>query len=178
MMACAQHVASFAALFAVLSAYSARAHDTNSKSVRDLLPEDWNWQVDTQGPMCGIYSVCRALTILGIPVQPSDFWSLDYVGLPQGSSPQELVAAIENAGSTATIYENMSYAELLAVGSPVIANVRSTPYSKNFDHWVCVVNSINGLRVFDGPQVSRAVSTKLEWCWNCGPQQSSNNCHS
>lgn len=127
------------------------------RPVREMLPTHWVWSIDTQGPMCGVYSICRALNVLGVDVEPIFFWKTNYVGNARGSSPKELAAAVEEMGCAAAVCENMSYAELLSIGKPVVANVRRTPFSKTFDHWICVVNSIDGLRVFDGPQASRVI---------------------
>jgi rhodanese-related sulfurtransferase len=131
--------------------------------VRKLLPkdEDWTWSVDTQGPMCGVYSVSRALTILGYDVAPAEFWSLEYVGNSKGSTPEELVAAVRSKGAYATVVQNMSITDLLTVAAPVIANVRQLTHRNKYDHWVCVVATDDGLRVFDGPGRSRLVDPTL-----------------
>jgi rhodanese-related sulfurtransferase len=138
------------------------AFGQDRSNVRTLLSQHWQWSPpDVQGPMCGIYSTCRALTILGFDVKPDDLWSTKFIGSSKGSSPDELVAAVKKVGGTATIRVNMSYTELLALEMPLIANVRRTPYQKQFDHWVCVINSRDGLRVFDGPQASRVIEPSV-----------------
>ena len=153
--------------FIVISVITIECRGQDRRDVRALLPHEWKWSTDVQGPMCGIYSVCRSLSILGFDVQLNDLWSPKYVGSPHGSSPSELIEAVKKFGGLATMHHCMSYTELITAGLPVVANVRKDPFSKQFDHWVCVVNSSDGLRVFDGPDASRIVEpSEFLAIWN------------
>lgn len=125
--------------------------------VRELLPDRWTWPADTQGPTCGIYAVTRALQLLGTRVEPDALWNTKYVGRQDGSTPDELVSAVEVHGCKATVVPAMSIAEIDVLGCPVIANVRKYPGKEVFDHWVCVQRSERGVIVYDGPSPGREI---------------------
>ena len=52
----------------------------------------------------------------------------------------------------------MSLLEIEALGGPLIANVRSSPQTQAYDHWVCVEATEEGLVVYDGSAPGRLVS--------------------
>ncbi|MEK6261006.1 MAG: rhodanese-like domain-containing protein [Planctomycetota bacterium] len=120
-------------------------------SLRDELPKNWSWSLETQGPMCGVYAVCRALTMLGTTVEPSELWKAEFVGSSKGSTPDELIAAVRAHGGEASLRSGLTFPEICSLGIPVIANVRHLPEDKEFNHWVCVQASQQGLLVYDGP---------------------------
>jgi len=101
-------------------------------------------------PLCGIYAASRALDLVGVQRDPSDFATLEFISSPQGSSPSDLMALFESNGVPATPFSNLSKIDLLAHGSPIVANVRSSPFSENYDHWVCAIFDGQSLVVFDG----------------------------
>lgn len=126
--------------------------------VRQYLPASWTWSPEAQGQMCGVYAVCRALAIAGTPVEPIEFWKVNFVGNSKGSTPDELIAALRAYGNQAELRSGMTYPELRSLAGPVIANVRSAPEEKQFNHWVCLQATEQGLMVYDGPEAGRIVN--------------------
>ncbi len=126
--------------------------------VRHVLPATWNWTQDTQGPVCGVYAVCRALNLLEIAAHPEEMWNTKVVAHREGSSPLELIEAIEQYGGVGELRDSMSILELFAVARPVIANVRSNTARSLYDHWVCVCGTSDGLVVYDGSKPARRIS--------------------
>lgn len=113
-------------------------------------PKDWKWGVPS-GPVCGVYAVCNSLQAMGIETSPGDFWSNEFVGSSEGSTPDELCRALHSRGVRGTVQAKLSVADLYIAGCPVIANVRAVPEASNYSHWVCVVARSDGLWMADGP---------------------------
>lgn len=127
-------------------------------TVRHLLSPVTDWSDSAGGNLCGIYSVSRALQLLGDDIQPIDLWDARYVGSTSGSSPDELVLAVKNFGANSVLASNLTCFDVLAVECPLIANVRSSVDRNVFDHWVCVVPDRTGLLVYDGPAKAYSIS--------------------
>ncbi len=107
-------------------------------------------QLDSNGPMCGVYSASRSITILGLDCKPSDYFSAKYVGDSKGSNPDEILAILRKYPVTAIPFSNLGRVDLIAVGTPVIVSVRKEEKGKAFDHWICVLARDSNLIGFDG----------------------------
>lgn len=135
-----------------LMIYSCFVHGGEFEDVRRSLPsQPPHWVEDGEGPLCGLYAACHALQFIGIEALPQDFMATRYVGKCGGSTPQELANVIEDAGGRATIATRLSSFDLRTVGCPAIANVRATPSTSQFNHWVMVLNEGDQIVVYDGP---------------------------
>lgn len=122
-------------------------------AVAKLLPTTSpDWDIDTSGPLCGVYAACTALKMLCFDAEPRDFIAARYIGKCGGSTPEEVASIIEDCGAKAQIVSRLSSFDLRQVDCPVIANVRSNANSKRFDHWVVVVKDEDAFLVFDGPK--------------------------
>jgi rhodanese-related sulfurtransferase len=128
------------------------AHDSpvRSKSrVADLLGSA-NWGSTLPGPLCGIYAACTAVELIGMEAKPRDFLMSKYVGNCGGSSPEEVARVVKDAGARADVLSNLSTFDLRLIECPLIANVRTSPNTNRFDHWVVAVPSATGMTIFDG----------------------------
>ena len=103
-------------------------------------------------PYCGIYAAARALNLNGLQVDPADYATTKYVSSPRGSSPADVIRMIEDSDCFATPFSGLSKIDLLSIADPIIANVRVSPSSREYSHWVCVTYDSNSgnLLVFDG----------------------------
>ncbi len=131
------------------------------------LPADFKWTENVGGNLCGVYSAARALKLVGLDAPIESFWSTDFVGHASGSTPEELVAAVQDAGAHAVVASNLTCLDLQVLAGPMIANVRSSEDRNAYDHWVCVVADGNKMVIYDGPRDGKAV-TKAEFLaqWN------------
>jgi rhodanese-related sulfurtransferase len=113
--------------------------------------EGEKWTAGPSNSTCGVYAACRALQLLDVEVNAGDYFTQEYISTFEGSSPEQVVKLIESNGCRGLPLTNLSKLDLLAVGHPVIANVKQSPNATVFDHWVCVLYADGGLQVFDGP---------------------------
>lgn len=117
-------------------------HDSISSAVRQtresLVSSNREWDRRGAGPLCGVYSTCLALEMSGVQCSPSDYISVKHVGSERGSTPQEISSIVKSLGASARIISGMSALDLKCLEDPLIANVRSTPSSREYDHWVVV----------------------------------------
>lgn len=79
------------------------ASDIVSDVQKNLPQSEPRWTNVGSGPLCGVYSTCVALRLLGIESSPTDYFTTEYVASPHGSTPQEIVAIAEHRNATATI---------------------------------------------------------------------------
>ncbi|MDZ4658733.1 MAG: rhodanese-like domain-containing protein [Bythopirellula sp.] len=137
-------------------------------SVKEQLPrESPNSQVDTVGSLCGVYAACTALKMIGFDAEPRDFFAARYVGKCGGSTPEEVARVITAAGGKAQIVSRLSSFDLGQVDCPVIANIRSTPTEKQFNHWVVAIKDKDGVIIFDGTnQESRLLTAEFLGVWS------------
>lgn len=126
-----------------------------------------HWHRTGSGPLCGVYAATNALAMIGCDASAEDFVATKYVGARQGSSPTEVAAIVEDAGADAHIFKGLSNLELKLLAYPLIANVRSTPTSRAFDHWVLAVADAGDILIYDGvaPQARISVAEFLGM-WN------------
>lgn len=124
-------------------------HASEAIEARDrLLSREPNWERGVSGPLCGIYSMCTALTLCGFEGSPADYFTTAYVGR-SGSSPEQVTAMAETAGADASVVSGMSGFDLRWLDAPFLANVRSNPHSPAYDHWVVVARRGGELLVYD-----------------------------
>jgi len=117
-----------------------------------------DWQGNLTGPLCGIYSSCTALELVGIPSNPKDFVASPYIGSCGGSSAAELVRLANDAGAGAHVVSRLSAFDLWITRAPLVANVRISPTSDRFNHWVVAVWSDGGMVLYDGIESPHKVS--------------------
>lgn len=114
-----------------------------------------NEETDTEGGIagqyCGLYSVSRLATFFGKDIRVREYANSRFVSQPAGSTAEDLVAILEANEIRARKMGNLSGLELMISRTPWIANVRQSPIDKEFQHWVCVHPSQNGVTVYDGP---------------------------
>ncbi len=131
-----------------------------ARSIAELLPgPSFDWGTDVSGPMCGVYAACTAAEIVGIKADPRDFIATRYVGQCGGSSPEEVARVVTDAGAKASILTQLSAVDLRLMDCPLIANVRISPTSNRFNHWVVAVPSDAGVTIYDGLQTPYDIST-------------------
>ena len=124
----------------------ARADD-----VRSQLPvRSPEWNSKGGGPMCGVLSACRAARLVGVACTPEDYVTKYYVGSPQGSTPDEVAAVVRDAGAEPRILSGLSLLELRGLNGPIIANVRRSPATPQYDHWVVAIARDGRVAVFEG----------------------------
>ncbi len=120
-------------------------------SVKAQLPQIApDWEVDTAGPLCGVYAACTALKMIDLDAEPRDFVASRYVGKCGGSTPEEVASIVTAAGGKAQIVSRLSSFDLRQLDCPVIANIRSDPTAKQFNHWVVAIRDEDGVIIFDG----------------------------
>lgn len=125
--------------------------------IADQLPvPDWNGNLT--GPMCGIYSSCTALELVGVAANPGDYVASPYIGSCGGSSAAELVRLINDAGAGAHVLSRLSAFDLWMNRDPIVANVRITPTSDRFNHWVVAVWEDGAVVLYDGIESPHKVS--------------------
>ena len=142
---------------AAIAVSNATASDADSEQAQSKLRVTErlavaDWGEDLPAPLCGVYAACTALELIGMKPDPRDFIATRYVGMCGGSSPAEVARVVEDSGANARILSRLSSLDLRMIGCPLIANVRSSPVSNRFNHWVVVVPSDVGVTVFDGLQ--------------------------
>ena len=145
---------------------AAKAGDTDSRvvsqspqEVSDLVPAEFEWGTDLSGPLCGVYAACTALELIGIKADPRDFIATRYVSNCGGSSPEEAARVVRDSGAAAHILTRLSAFDLRLIDCPIIANVRTTPASNRFNHWVVAVPSDEGVTIYDGLQKPYEIRT-------------------
>ncbi|MGQ0601071.1 MAG: rhodanese-like domain-containing protein [Anaerolineales bacterium] len=146
---------------AVVNGMLASANDLkNGERVADALPPSpINWGGEASGPLCGVYAACTAAELIGIDADPRDFISKRYVGACGGSSPKEVARIAKHAGAKAHIMIRLSALDLRIMDCPLVANVRISPASDRFNHWVVAVPSKEGVTIYDGLQKPFEVPT-------------------
>lgn len=130
----------------------------SSARVTDLLASP-NWGENAPGPLCGVFAACTALDIVGVKVNPRDFIATKYIGRCGGSSPRELARIVDESGANSRVLSRMSVLDLRLISCPVVANVRLSPASTRFNHWVVAVPSAEGVTVVDGLQEPNRITT-------------------
>jgi hypothetical protein len=130
------------------------------RRVADLLPVV-DWGAEVSGSLCGVYGACRALELIGIEADPRQFLASRYVGACGGSTPTEVARIINDAGAKAHILTNLSAFDLKLLDCPIIANVRISPTSHQFNHWVVAVPSDQSVRIYDGFQERYEIETAV-----------------
>jgi len=123
----------------------------SAERIADRLPTA-DWGETLSGPLCGVYAACTAVELLGREAHPHQFITSEYVGRCGGSTAEEVANAVQKSGCHAHIITRLSALDLQLVGCPVIANVRVNPANDRFNHWVVVVPTPSGVRVYDGLQ--------------------------
>lgn len=118
-----------------------------------------DWGDNLSGPLCGVYAACNAVELIGLNADPRNFIAAQYVGKCGGSSPDELARVVNDSGASACILSRLSAFDLRLIDCPVIANVRMSPTSNRFNHWVVAVPSDAGVTIIDGLQKPYEVGT-------------------
>lgn len=133
---------------------SSRPAGDSKKDIRDHLPAtDPEWGAAGSGPLCGVTSACVAVRLLGLDCSPADYISKRYVGVSQGSTPDEVAAVVEEAGAEAHVLSNLSALDLQSLRTPLIANIRATPASPQYDHWAVATFQDGQVLLYDGTGV-------------------------
>lgn len=136
--------------------------------VRSHLPEQSpEWNPKGGGPMCGVLSACRAARLVGVACTPEDYVTKYYVGSAQGSTPDEVAAVVRDVGAEPRILSGMSILELRGLNGPIIANVRRSPATPQYDHWVVAIAHDGGVAVLDGAgQATRTTAAEFLGIWS------------
>lgn len=124
-----------------------------------------HWSNGVSGPLCGVYSTCTAMRLSGFQCSPADYFTTSYVG-SSGSTPEQIASIAESVGAKAISVSNMSLFDLRWLDAPLIANVRSTPQSKAYDHWVVVTLHDGNLILYDAlqpPMKARTAEFLASW---------------
>lgn len=140
-------------MFSVIAARQGVATEFEGEHIRQKSISGANvsyWETTGSGPLCGVYAACNALEMIGYEASPADFVNVKYLGGPHGSTPSEVASIVEEAGAKANITKGLSYLDLRLLNCPLIANVRSTPTSNVFDHWIVVVCDGGDVLIYDG----------------------------
>lgn len=116
---------------------------------KQLQAAEPRWSSPASGPLCGVYAACRALQMSGYDCSPTDFYSVKYVGSSSGSTPDELAAIGEAVHARPVVLSGLSLWDLRWLAHPIVANVRSTPFAADYDHWVVAEHSEGLITVFD-----------------------------
>ncbi len=128
-----------------------RPTEKSVEDIRDRLPTTKpEWGTAGTGPLCGVVSACTAVSQLGIVCSPVDYVTKSYVGVSQGSTPEEVAAIVRDAGAEASILSGLSALDLRGLDAPLIANVRGTPASPQYDHWVVATFQDGEVSIYDG----------------------------
>ncbi len=125
---------------------------TDVNAIRQQLAqriEDGHLAVSS-GPTCGVYATCRALSLMQISVDPGKYFSPRYIGNSAGSTASELLEILNNFPVTGVPLNNLSKIDIMALGYPVIANVKQHAAADSYDHWITVVYTDRGLFAYDG----------------------------
>jgi rhodanese-related sulfurtransferase len=84
-----------------------------------------------------------------------------YIGSAEGSSVGELEQAAKDRGMHTSVLQNLSAADVAAIGKPVILLVRSSAEADKYDHFVlCFGADGDRLRILDAPNPPRLVSAR------------------
>jgi rhodanese-related sulfurtransferase len=104
------------------------------------------------GPYCGIYCVCAALRVEGVPARLDGLIDKKYVDSRDGSSVKALCAAAADHGGQALPMDGLTAASLRAANRPVILHVRRPGFGTPFAHWVLFLGADGErARVLDPP---------------------------
>lgn len=144
-------------LTSVVTVSGEAERQSSAGRVADQLPEP-DWHGNLTGPMCGIYSSCTALELVGVPANPKDYVASPYIGSCGGSNAAELVRLVNDAGAGAHVLSRLSAFDLWMTRDPFVANVRISPTSDRFNHWVVAVWSDGGVVLYDGIESPHKVS--------------------
>ncbi len=126
-----------------------------------------NWGKTFSGPLCGVYAACTAIKLIGMEADPRKFLTSKYVGNTKGSSPEEVSQVVKDAGARADILSGLSAFDLRLIDCPLIANVRTSPKTPRFDHWVVVIPTTTGMMIYDGVKKPYNVHTsEFLGIWN------------
>lgn len=140
---------------------------SSPSSESDSSEERANWTTTITGPVCGPYAACSAMRLLGSDCAPKDLVSARYIGSCEGSSGDEIVAAIEDNGFRAQPASGLSVLDLSVAGSPFLALVRPETVAKRYTHWVTVVPFEGGFTIFDsGRRSSFVTGAELMATWS------------
>lgn len=129
----------------------ARDRQESAGRLADQLPVP-DWRGNLGGPLCGIYSACSALELVGVSADPKNFVTSRYIGNGGGSSAAELVRLVNDAGGGVHALSRLSSFDLWMTKVPLVANVRVSPSSDRFDHWVVALWNDGGVVLHDGVQ--------------------------
>ena len=155
-------------VFLLLLMVDCLAAEPNIAAVREELQTRIRGGLSIQpGAVCGVYATSRCGSLLGLNVDPKDYFTTTYVSKSKGSTPSDIVAMANEMGADAVPLANLSLADLSASGDPFVISVRSTAASNVFDHWVCVMPSADGYVAYDGPDEGSIIAgAELLSVWN------------
>lgn len=107
---------------------------------------------------CGIYCVYAAMNSCGHKFDFIDLLQTKYVGSRQGSSIQELEAAVKDHGMQALPMMGLSRANLAASKTPIVLHVSHPSMPGQFIHWVLFLGMEDGkARILDAPHAPELI---------------------
>jgi len=106
---------------------------------------------NANGPYCGIYSLHRAMSALGVHVDFERLVNPQYVGSKRGSSADELQRAASDFGLSTECLSRMNIPLLGQINYPVILHVKRSFAARTYDHWVLFGGFCGDqVRIYDG----------------------------
>ena len=155
-------IAALALIFAIaLPRESARAADAAASA--DAIPD----VAEDNSSYCGIYCVYAALNGFGHKPEFKSLLETRYIGKPEGSSIQELMAAVEDNGMHALPMMGLSRANLVTARTPIVLHVSLPSAPGYFGHWVLFLGMENGqakiLDVPHGPELTPIADVLARW---------------
>ncbi|HBR18639.1 MAG: hypothetical protein A2Y13_05450 [Planctomycetes bacterium GWC2_45_44] len=106
----------------------------------------------SSGPYCGLYCLYSVIKLTDKEIDVRDLLKPEYVSSRKGSSMAELKKAATDNGLYAETFGNLNDRELKNISNPVILHVKSSPKSKEYDHYVLFLGDKDGkAKIFDPP---------------------------
>ncbi|HMP07264.1 MAG TPA: rhodanese-like domain-containing protein [Lacipirellulaceae bacterium] len=125
-------------------------------------------QRDTTSVKCGVYALLVCAGILQVPVRPEQIVRDEFISSAKGSTTSDLMRAGGKVGMSVSRLSRLATADLAALPPPYVLHVRSAPWSREYDHFVAVLDQQGDqLQVFDPmtgeAQVWTATELALGW---------------
>ncbi len=101
---------------------------------------------------CGVSCLTAVFRLHGISVKLEDIATPEYVGIPKGSSLQQLITCARDHGMHAIALKNITPQFMKDLPYPIILHVKRQVTSKKFDHYELYMGSQDGKAIlFDPP---------------------------
>ena len=131
------------------------AADENNQEPSLCITEKYS----SSGPYCGVACLYVAMELADKKVDFADLVKPEYIGSRKGSSLAQLKKAAMDNGLFTEAVGNLSSNELKNFKHLIILHVKSSPKSKEYDHYVLFLGNKNGkARIFDPPSPAETIT--------------------